>query len=417
MRYWNGTTWSELHSLPEGASTDDSPAADPHGSGPYETDALHTLLQPTQELPAVDIPNTGWYDTDDEHSPESTATVRVGPPTSSVWESDGATTDELLASLHLSQDPGPDATSLPMPAGAPLVRRVAAHVIDMVIASAVYLMVLLLSEGVSVGHLDFWRQLPGWSTARLPWAIGGGIIAWFGWDWFWTIRQGATPGKALARLRVVESSKSFSTRNPTGTVAALRSASRLFYGIPVVGTVIWLLGGLVSAGFINQDDPNRRSPLDMLAGTSVISDTRKRAPQRRIAALLLATSVFLLGGLTAVHHLAHRPPLDEANRVLTAISEGRLADATSSFSETCTVDRASFAAFFDRTTLADFDLDRADIEWSVPLFAEERERSEAVVSGSATLGGVEAGPRRVALLMVDDDGWKACRFLGEDAGS
>lgn len=301
---------------------------------------------------------------------------------------------------------------------ASIAKRLIARAVDLVIQWALYLLLLLPSDAVSVGHEGFYVQLPGWSTASAIWAIITGIMVFWVWEFVWVSQRSATPGKILLGLLVAErnpgsaADQTVCTVPPSPQAAAIRIMPRVFYGIPVAGLVVWLVESLASLYFAAQDKADRLTLNDQVSSTKIVVD-QSRHPNRPLAAGLVVAAVafgLVTGG---IWYFLHRPALAAATAVLDDITDDNLAEATSAFASSCDVDRLRYADYFTRNQMLAFTLDRVQIDWALPLLSGDGDRTEAVVTGSAVVTGEIEGRQRVNLLLIRDDGWRVCRFLNE----
>lgn len=388
MRYWDEVAWSEPHLLP--------PDAEPFGATDNRS--------PFQQAPTA-RPSRPRQEADGATAQFRPSSAPAGPAVDSPSRSTG-TAKHVVAG-----------TSASFP------KRLAARFLDALIQWALYLILLLPSDTVSVGHEGFYVQFPGWSTASAIWAIIAGILVFWVWEFVWVSQRSATPGKMLLGLLVAErmtdprpgasESQQAVTVPPSPQAAALRIMPRVFYGVPVAGLFVWIAETLAGLYFIFKGGDHRLTLGDQISSTKVVADESVRHPNRPLAAGLVAGALcvgLVTGGLW---YFLHRPALAEAAAVLDDITDDNLAEATSAFASSCDVDRLRYADYFTRNQMLDFTLDRVRIDWAVPLFSETGERTQAVVTGQAVVSGEVDGRQRVNLLLVREDGWQVCRFLND----
>lgn len=318
-----------------------------------------------------------------------------------------------------------------------LVQRVIARITDLIISWVLFLILLLPSSEVSVGHRGFWRQLPGFSQAPVIWSVVAGVVAFFAWEWGWTTQRGTTPGKQLVGAWVSrghDSSPPATTETeadgaendqrepgrfvpddvpPGGVASAIRSSPKLIYGVPYLGFLAVIVDAVASLWFVN-NDAQGRTALDRAAATGVVGSHPLPGRRNRLRSQgmwLLVCALGFVAATFAIWNFAHKPVVTAAETVLADIRDNNLAEATSSFAASCPVDRAAYATYFSENQIATFDLQSVDIDWAVPLFSEDQEQSRAVVSGVATIVGSSAGEQRVKIDMVREDEWRVCGFI------
>lgn len=103
------------------------------------------------------------------------------------------------------------------------------------------------------------------------WAMGAATLM-FVWETVWVASTGASVGKHLAGTRVEPASAPDDMASPPGAVrSALRALPRLLWGFPL-GVVVAVPFGLISLIMLFVW-PRRRTPVDLLAGTVVVTRT------------------------------------------------------------------------------------------------------------------------------------------------
>lgn len=371
IRYWDGTAWSGPHVLAHTNASGVPPADPPPRSAPEHR------FNPSP-------------------SAEGTDTARLG-----------------LEEYTIAANP-PDLAK----AGA-IGPRLLARAVDTLIELCLYLVLLLPARSVSIGHQGFWKQFPGMSSAPPAWAVIAGIVAFFAWEWAWVSQRGATPGKQLAGLYVVTNDPSNPNDPlPSPQLAARRFAYRALFGIPILGFLIWSLEAFVSLWYMREDTEKHRSLPDRLAGTRVVGSVYQpqitTMPSGRAPVWILLAVVTFIVLAAANWRLVQTPVFSTADEVMREFQDGNLAEATASFAQSCPIDRQRYAEYFSRVQITSYELDRADVDWAVPFFSAQQDRSKAIVTGSATAlqEGTATGPYAVTLQLVREDGeWRPCELL------
>lgn len=140
-------------------------------------------------------------------------------------------------------------------------KRMGARIIDVIILAIIGTVIaVVFGVGVS-GSAAFETNGSAIATGIVSAIVG------FLWDALFVSKMGATPGKLMLGMQVVDASTGMSPpADPTGWK---RAANRLLGIIPILGSLIAFVVGLVSLIFLFTDD-NRQTVMDRFASTMVV---------------------------------------------------------------------------------------------------------------------------------------------------
>lgn len=193
---------------------------------------------------------------------------------------------------------------------APWSHRIAARAIDLVLANAIGLTVSLFTRYRVDARSTDW-------TIDFAYQSVAAVLAVFVWETFWLAMDAATPGKQVMKLWVINERQ---PQRSLGWRALARNLHRALYVVPlllvseparswsIAAGVAFAIGAL-SVCLAVFDSPLRRTPADLLAGTSV-----RRAPESslRFRGWVLQASAILLpaliGGAVWIHQTNHEVP-------------------------------------------------------------------------------------------------------------
>lgn len=134
-------------------------------------------------------------------------------------------------------------------------KRTAGRLIDWVIMAGLAAVLGWIGIGVFIEAVEFWR---GAVT----------VAAFFVWEVVFVAVLGATPGKLLLGMRVIDAETGVTP--PGLSVAAKRNAHRPLSLVPGIGQALNGLIGLISAERMEKDPEERRSVMDRVANTRVV---------------------------------------------------------------------------------------------------------------------------------------------------
>lgn len=194
----------------------------------------------------------GWY-----HAP-------MDPPgTARYWDGYGWTIQLQGATPAPARS---DDTTL-----APIWARIGARAVDFVLAFVVAGSLAraavprgLMSE-FEDGSLVGFRDLASSETIMYAGVLSA--LVFFVWEFLWLVTEGATPGKQLFGLYVVDPASDRGSVSPM--VALKRSAHRVLYLIPTVSWVTAIIGSATSLVMMASDGSRHQSLMDRFANTTV----------------------------------------------------------------------------------------------------------------------------------------------------